>query len=138
MRLPIALLFAAACSAKTTPSAPTPGSAAAPGSGATAAGSAEPAPPAVVTDRDSATANAGKPARVEGTARNAKLAAAVVLADRMPVYCLGVDSWPSDVDGKPVKASGKLEQTEEFAADDGAAGTSGAVWVLRDCRYESP
>jgi hypothetical protein len=74
---------------------------------------------------------------VQGTARTARLAAAVVLPDGTPVYCLGV-TWPPDVEGTPVTARGLLQATAEFAAGPGEAGTDGAVWVLRDCTFTAP
>ncbi|NVB78381.1 MAG: hypothetical protein HOV81_08320 [Kofleriaceae bacterium] len=129
----IGLLLLVACSGKQAaePANPSSGSGSAP---------PPPSPPAVetatVTDGDGATANAGKLVDVKGTARDAKIGAAVV-ATSLVVYCLGHDRWPNDVFGKPVTAHGKLEQTTEFAAPDATtAGTSGAVWVLRDCTYQ--
>jgi len=98
-----------------------------------------PAAPAVVTDKATATANAGKQVEVHGTARDAKIGAAVLTEDRLVVYCLGTDRWPPEIEGNPVIAKGLLEQTDEFAADGAAgeasAGTTGAVWVLRGCEY---
>lgn len=85
-------------------------------------------------------ASIGKTIVVRGNAGNAKISAAVVLG-KLVVYCLGVDSWPNDVAGKTVDARGKLEKTSEFTApppgpdDVVAAGTSGDVYVLRDCTY---
>ena len=137
MRLLGMLALAAACSAKPAPAVAPAGS----GSDTSAQqGSAEQgsaAAPVVVTDAASAEANAGKQVDVHGTARNAKLAAAIV-ASGLVVYCLGQDSWPPDLDRNAVVAHGKLEQTDEFASDGDSAGTSGAVWVLRDCRFETP
>jgi hypothetical protein len=77
-------------------------------------------------------------AAATGKAGNAKLGAVVMLTDRVPVYCTPLESWPSDVNGKAVTAHGTLEHTDEFAAEGGGAGTSGAVWVLRDCKYDPP
>jgi hypothetical protein len=74
---------------------------------------------------------------VQGTARTAKLAAAVVLPDGTPVYCLGV-TWPPELEGTAVTAQGMLEATAEFAAGPGEAGTDGAVWVLRGCTFSAP
>jgi hypothetical protein len=109
--------------------------------GSRGAGSAAPSdpPPPVVTDLDGAAAHTGKAVVVQGTAKNAKLAAAIV-SSGLVVYCLGVDGWPTDLANQPVHARGKLEQTTELATPDGGerAGTAGAVWVLRDCRYETP
>lgn len=96
---------------------------------------------AVVVDGAGAKAQAGKPVAVKGTARDAKLAAAVVASDLI-VYCLGLDSWPKDVSGKPITAHGKLEETDEFTAKPSptgviSAGTDGPVWVLRNCEYDA-
>ena len=108
---------------------------------AVGSGSADAASPAVVLNGDGARAHRGKPVAVKGTARDAKIAAAV-MADDLVVYCLGLQYWPSGMSGKPVVARGTLEQTEEFTAKVGprgeiSAGTDGPVWVLRGCRYDS-
>lgn len=135
MRFAIALFVITACSSGgKTPVTP------AGGSGSAAGSAAEAAPPteAEVSDAATAAANAGKPAAVKGKAGNAKLGAVVMMTDRVPVYCTPLESWPSEVNGKTVTAHGKLEQTDEFAAGPGAAGTTGAVWVLRDCKYDPP
>lgn len=99
---------------------------------------AEPGPPPATHMTKAADAVGMPPAEkfVTGTARTAKLAAAVILIDGTPVYCLGV-TWPAALEGKPVTATGMLEATAEFAAGDGAAGTQGAVWVLRDCTFSA-
>ena len=127
-RLAVSFALLAACSSS-KPSEPTTPN---------GSGSATPtanAAPAVVTDDTGAKANAGAVVDVKGTARDAKLGA-VVVASSLVVYCLGVEHWPDDVFGKPVTAHGKLEQTTEFAAqDETSAGTTGPVWVLRDCKY---
>jgi len=131
------LLFAAACSHPPKHTTDTVGSGStAVGSGS---GSAAPAPSeAVVTDAATAAAAKGTMAAATGKAGNAKLGAVVMLTDRVPVYCTPLESWPSEVNGKQVTAHGKLEQTDEFAAEGDGAGTSGAVWVLRDCKYDPP
>jgi hypothetical protein len=77
----------------------------------------------------------GKRVRIEGMARNAKLAAVVVHGDLI-VYCLDHDSWPADLDGKKVAAQGTLEYTGEFQAKTSPSGevsqgTGGKVFVLR-------
>jgi hypothetical protein len=145
MRFAVALLAAAtaACSSggKTGPTAPPNGSDTGSGSDmGSGSGSAVAAQPAevAVTDAASAAANAGKAAAVTGKAGNAKLGAVVMMSDRVPVYCRPLESWPSEVSGKQITAHGKLEQSDEFAAEGGGAGTSGAVWVLRDCTYDPP
>lgn len=93
---------------------------------------------AVVTDGATAAAAKGRRAAATGTAGNAKLGAVVMLTDRVPIYCTPLERWPADVDGKRVTAHGKLEATDEFAAGSDSAGTEGAVWVLRDCKYDPP
>ena len=98
-------------------------------------GSAPP-PAAVVTDEAAAKAQVGHEVDVRGTAGNAKLAAALLLPGRTPVYCLGLEEWPDAVNGKEVTAHGKLELTDEFKAPAGAAGTGGPVYVLRSCQYK--
>jgi hypothetical protein len=99
------------------------------------------APPSraqVVTDVASAQAAIGTKATVSGTARTAKLAAVVVLADGTPVYCLELERWPAEQEGAPVTADGTLETTDDFVASPGAAGTNGPVWVLRNCKLAAP
>ncbi len=98
----------------------------------------EPARVTIVSDVATASANLGKRVEVHGTARNAKIAAAVTAGD-LVVYCLGIDGWPTKVANTAVVARGTLEHTDEFAAGDSdgeiTAGTSGAVYVLRACEY---
>ena len=135
MRVAFALLLAAAaCSQPPKHTTDTAGSAAGSNDSATAPATKE----AVVTDAATAAAAKGLMAAATGKAGNAKLGAVVMLTDRLPVYCTPLESWPDDVNGKQVTAHGKLEQTDEFAAEGDGAGTSGAVWVLRDCKYDSP
>lgn len=120
-------------SSEAPPAGSSAGSAAAPVAVAVAA-----ATPVVVQDRAGADAQLGKPAVVRGTAKNAKLAAAIVAGD-LVVYCLGVASWPSSVANRAITARGTLEHTSEFSApagDEASAGTSGPVYVLRTCAYE--
>jgi hypothetical protein len=135
LALALAAGTAMACSSKQAEPVG-PGGGAGTGGEGSAIATPEPTAPAVVTDLAGAEAAEGKAAEVHGTARDAKLGAAVV-ASGLVVYCLGVESWPSEVHGSAVRASGRLEQTEELAAPDPtSAGTAGAVWVLRDCRYD--
>lgn len=77
----------------------------------------------------------GEVERVEGVARNAKLAAVVVAGDRV-IYCLERESWPEDIDGKRVAVRGVVESTDEFQARRGpngeiSQGTEGSVLVIR-------
>lgn len=104
------------------------------GSGSAVAAS----PEATVTDRASAEAAKGRKAAVTGMAGNAMLGAALVLSDRTPVYCQPLERWPDSVERKTVTAHGTLALTGEFAANGDGAGTSGPVWVLRDCTYDPP
>ena len=137
MRVAFALLLAAAaCSQPPKHTTDTAGSGSAAGSDGSATAPA--AKEAVVTDAATAAAAKGLMAAATGKAGNAKLGAVVVLTGRVPVYCTPLESWPDDVNGKQVTAHGKLEQTDEFTAEGDGAGTSGAVWVLRDCKYDSP
>jgi hypothetical protein len=116
-----------------------------PGSGSTttgSSGSATPSTPATVIDLASAKASLGKQVTVQGTAKVAKLGPVVVAAD-LVVYCLGIAAWSDAVSNKPVTAHGMLQQTDEFAAQQGpygevSAGTSGSVFVLRECGYDQP
>jgi hypothetical protein len=137
MRLAFALLVAAAACSQ-PPKKETPvGSGSPMGSAGDRSGGVAEAE-AVVTDAATAEAAKGMKAAATGKAGNAKLGAVVMLTDRVPVYCTPLESWPSDVNGKAVTAHGTLEHTDEFAAEGGGAGTSGAVWVLRDCKYDPP
>ena len=91
----------------------------------------------VVVDLVGARNALGSRVRVDGTAQNAKLAAAVV-GDELLIYCLDRDSWPSDVVGTQVSVIGTIEWTEEFAAETSpngeiSAGTDGGVFVIRTC-----
>jgi len=133
----LAALVVAACSSTPRPVDPGSGAGSGSGSGSTAgSGSAAPAAPVLVPDRATAEAHQGEQVEIHGMAGNAMLGAAVVVGPGFVVYCLGYDSWAA-VAGQQVVARGTLELTTEFAADsDGdepAAGTSGAVWVLRGC-----
>lgn len=99
------------------------------------------APSAKVTDAATAKAATGTQTSVSGTARSAKLAAVVVLTDGTPVYCLELEKWPVELEGATVIAEGMLETTEQFSGGPDrpqAAGTSGPVWVLRDCKLAAP
>lgn len=83
----------------------------------------------------------GQRVRIEGTARNAKLSAAVV--SDLVVYCLDRESWAADVAGKKVTIQGMIEYTREFQArvspeGEIGAGTNDAVFVLRTCEYSVP
>jgi len=125
MRLALAVLLVACSAHHGEPTAPQ-------GSGSA------PPPAAAIRDADAAKAHAGTRVAVQGDARDAKLAAAIVNPGFV-VYCLGLESWPKEVANQAVTAHGKLEQTDEFAAKNpGDEGTSGPVWVLRDCQYDAP
>lgn len=126
-----AIAFIAACGHPQT----TAGGA---GSGtATGSGSGSGTGSGVVTDEASAKAEVGHEVDVQGTARDAKLAAAI-LAHGQVIYCLGLDEWPDAVSGKDIVAHGKLELTDEFTVKPGEAkaGTNGPVYVLRACQYK--
>lgn len=126
------LLFAVACS---QPAKHTTDTAA--GSGSGSAPTAPPAPVEITVTTSDGLQKADK-AAVTGKAGNAMLGAAVVLSDRTPIYCQPLERWPAEVAGKTVTAHGKLEPTDEFSASADGAGTSGSVWVLRDCTYDPP
>jgi hypothetical protein len=111
--------------------------------GAGASGpAAAPARPGVprVTDPDSAKAAIGKTVQVAGTALNAKLGP-VVETGGLVIYCMGRQEWSADQLGKPITVTGKLEQTDDFKAQEGpdgmhSAGTGGNDWVIRDCAVD--
>ena len=128
--LVIAILIAACRSGGPGPAGPTRG-----------AGSAAPAA-AVITDAAGVASNLGKHVALRGTARNAKLSA-VVIVEGSPIYCLGVESWPTAIDGTQIVAHGTLESSHQFEAAPGphgevSQGTDGPVTVLRDCEYDAP
>lgn len=81
-------------------------------------------------------ASEGERATVEGTAADAKLGAVVMNEAGVPVFVGGLESWPTDVHGKRVRATGLLVKKElgppPAVADDGAvsAGMAGPAWVL--------
>ena len=120
-----------------------PGGASTPAGGGGGTGAGSQVAPAVVTDRASAEAAAGRQAEVRGVADDAMLGAEVTVGEgkTMPVYCEGLDRWPAALAGTQVVARGLLEQTMEFAAEEDpalpSAGTSGAVWILRSCTYQA-
>jgi hypothetical protein len=96
--------------------------------------------PIAIDSAQAAKKAVGKPVRVEGTARNAKLSAVVVRGDLL-VYCLDRDSWPADRDGKKVAVTGTLEYTTEFQAQvspsgEVSQGTEGGVFVLRTSQVQ--
>lgn len=100
------------------------------------ASTAGPAP--IVTDPATAEAHAGAHVEVRGTARDAKISAVIVGGGGLVVYCLGVERWPAATSGQPIVAHGTLERSSAFEAEHGPngevdQGTSGPVWVLRDC-----
>jgi hypothetical protein len=143
-----AALVAVACSSPAHP--PTgPGSASgsesASGSGSASdsgsgSGSGLGSATADVIDAASAKAAIGKQVTVRGTAKAAKLGPVVVVADLI-VYCLSFPDWPSGVSGQHVAAHGLLQLTDEFASHQGpdgevSQGTSGSVFVLRECGYD--
>ncbi len=79
---------------------------------------------------------------VTGTARNAKGGAVVVQDDGRVVYVQALDSWPDDLDGQAVIATGHLVQKAYLPVakvdEDGAIsqGTSGGEqWVLEDATW---
>jgi hypothetical protein len=52
----------------------------------------------------------GEPVTIRGTALDARAGAAVQLADGMPVYVVGLESWADDVSGRFVEVSGQLRR----------------------------
>jgi hypothetical protein len=94
----------------------------------------------IVSTSAHAKASLGKSIRVEGTAHNAKLSA-VVVGERVLIYCLDVPAWPKALAGKKVAVEGKLELSHDFEAQvgpDGArtAGTGGPIFVIRKSRTQ--
>ncbi len=84
----------------------------------------------------------GQRVRVEGTARDAKLGAAVIGADGLVVFCLDVARWPAEVEGRRVVAEGTLEETSEPQAAVGpggerSAGIEGSAYVLRRTTWQA-
>ena len=96
------------------------------------------APAPIVTDPATAEAHAGAYVEIRGSARDAKISAVIVGGGGFVVYCVGVDRWPAANLGQPIVARGTLERSSDFEAHHGPngevnQGTSGPVWVLRDC-----
>jgi hypothetical protein len=128
----VAALLAAACSSPAHP--PTD-----PGSGSGSGSVSDPGA-ADVVDATTAKAAVGKQVIVRGTAKAAKLGPVVIVAD-LVVYCLSFPDWPAGVSGQHVAAHGLLQLTDEFASQKGpngevSEGTSGSVFVLRECGYD--
>ncbi len=105
-----------------------------------AGGGAAEAPAGRVLTRWEEVAGAiGQEVRVVGTARDAKLAAAVVV-DSSPIYCLGQERWPEGVAGQEVELRGVLVRSDRYAAKvdaDGAIsqGTEGPVTAVEGCAF---
>jgi hypothetical protein len=88
----------------------------------------------IITSAADLKGHLGEQVDVKGPAFNAKLGP-IVEVDKVPVYCLEIPEWPASMMGKPAVVHGKLELTEEFKAPNPyAAGTGGAVFVLRGCK----
>lgn len=79
---------------------------------------------------------------VRGTAQNAKAGAVIVTASNEAVYLGGLDSWPNEVTGKPVTATGILTTVNhpKPVTGDGLpmAGMEGIQTILRDAQWTSP
>ena len=93
--------------------------------------------PTVVVDEAGATLAIGTQVEVRGTAQATKLAPSVVTERGLVVYCLGLSDWPAGT--RSVVVRGKLDHTDEFTpkGPEIAAGTSGPVYVLRDCAVQT-
>ncbi|MFH1468755.1 MAG: hypothetical protein ABIO70_30485 [Pseudomonadota bacterium] len=101
----------------------------------------------VITRNEQALPLLGQQVRVQGTARDAKLSA-VIEGESLLVFCLGQGEdgyeesrWPPDALEQPVIVTGRLVQTDQFAASvgpDGAIGqgTEGPILGLLEFQYE--
>lgn len=84
----------------------------------------------------------GTRVRVTGVAQNAKLGA-VVVSERMTVYCLDRQEWPPDLVGQQVTVSGIVERTDDFKAEvnekgEISQGSAGGDLVIRRSTLEKP
>lgn len=79
---------------------------------------------------------------IEGKARDAKAGAVVVLDSGEPVYIEGLDGWPSDIEGKRVRATGVLKRKklipDPVVDSDGAIsqGAEGDQTVLEGASWK--
>ncbi len=125
MKWPGLLLCLAACGAQTA---------------VELAGEAPPASEAVVGP--SLSAKVGQNVVLDGTARNAKAGAVVVVEpDESPVYLSGLTEWPEGLDGKKVRVEGTLTEQKwipDPVAPNGeiSQGAEGNQWVLEASKWE--
>ena len=78
---------------------------------------------------------------LQGTAKDAKAGAVLVVADDRPIYLDGLDSWPKEALGKKVQASGILV-TRKYIPDpvnengEISQGAEGEQWVLAKVQWK--
>lgn len=78
---------------------------------------------------------------LSGTAGNAKGGAVIEADDGRVVYVIDLDSWPDELLGQRVTATGRLERRkyipDPVVAADGAIsqGAEGDQWVLDDAEW---
>lgn len=82
----------------------------------------------------------GKRVKILGEAKNAKLAAAVISADGMVVYCIEISEWPDEIVDRQVEVEGVLNRTDQFRArvdKNGAIsqGSSGGDLLIKQVTY---
>ncbi len=98
----------------------------------------EPETPVLITS--SSDASPGQLVRFVGVAHDAKLSA-IVVSDSFSVYCIELDEWPGQVNGRTVEVTGRLEVTDQYAATVNAKGeisqgTSGGDWLLTGVEWQ--
>ena len=97
--------------------------------------------PTTIQNVEQARAALGQRVRVVGQTQRTKLAPSVSTG-ALHVYCLGLSGWPDEATGQRVAVTGRIEESDDFEATGSVAdgtisqGTSGPVWVLRDCQFE--
>src|SRR4051794_3231693 len=81
-----------------------------------------------------------KTSTVRGVAQNAK-GGAIILVNDAPIYVAGLDSWPKNLDGKSVTATGTV-QSEKYLPSPRSRpggllsqGAEGNQTTIRDVRY---
>jgi len=73
---------------------------------------------------------------LHGVAHNAKAGAIVLMADKQPVYLLGLEAWPDEIIGGRLRVSGTLQRERIYpAAGVGVQGMEGVPFVIETTGY---
>jgi len=83
-------------------------------------------------------------AKIEGTARNARMGAVVLTSDRTPIYIDGLDSWSgTGLDGKQIVVEGMLRlrklAPDPVVDEEGAIshGLQGDSYVVENASWQT-